>query len=314
MADSNATEIIANLRLEKAKFKAGLIARNTVLGYTYDLKMYETWCERFDLTPLPSAPETLALYLTFLLTEGKKITTARRRKCAIVHAHRSRGLSTPASSEISELLMGAQRLRAEKPRQMRPISVPELRKMSADLARIGTAVAMRDRALLVVGFASALRRSNLVALMMRDIEFCRQGLTIRVEREKQDQEGKGRLIAIERGRHANTDPVRVLKDWLRLRGRQDGPLFPRLTKHRRGAHLDGQCLLRIVKNRLAAIGVDPVQSGAHSLRAGTVTTLGEHDVGILRIGAFTGQSAETVRKYFRRHETWRNSPCRSLGL
>jgi integrase len=308
-----AAEIDA-LRAEGERLRQGLVARNTVLGYGYDWRMFEAWCGRFGRAALPATSDTLLLYLTDLLAQGKKITTARRRRCAILHAHRARGLPPPLGAEIRELLHGAQRLRGEKPRQMRPISVLELRRMSRGLARLGTPCAMRDRALLVVGFASALRRSNLAALSLADVEFCRQGLIVGVGREKQDQEGKGRLIGLTRGRHAHTCPVRVLRGWLRLRGREPGPLFPRLDPTHEGQPMDGECVCRVVKKRLAGIGIDPIQSGGHSLRAGAVTAMAEADVGVLRIAAFTGQSPDIVRRYFRRAEIWRNNVCAALGL
>jgi len=314
MATHNPNDTIATLRLEQARLRQGLVARNTLAGYGYDVRMYSAWCASFNLASLPTTSETLSLYLTDLLSQGKKITTARRRKCAIVHEHRALGLPSPNSANIAELLRGAQRLRGEKPRQMRPITVRELRQMSSRLAKIGSPASMRNRALLVVGFASALRRSNLAALTLKDIEFVRQGLIISIDREKQDQEGKGRLVGIVRGRHTNTDPVRVLKGWLRVRGDDPGPVFCRLTAHRKGEPLDGECLCRILKNCLKGIGIDPTQSGMHSLRSGAVTALGEANIGAMRIGAYTGQSPAIVQRYFRRTEIWRNNAGASLGL
>lgn len=314
MAAGECNATIEKLRLEQIRLREGLVARNTVVGYSYDVRMYAAWCANFHRASLPTTTETLALYLTDLLSQGKKITTARRRKCAIVHEHRARGFPCPDTREIQELLRGAQRLRGEKPRQMRPVSVPELRRMSAGLAKIGTAAAMRNRALLVVGFASALRRSNLAALTIADVEFSPQGLVLRIDREKQDQEGRGRLIGILRGRHTHTDPVRVLKGWLRLRGDHPGPLFSRLSVHRRGAPLDGECICRVVKKCVDSIGLNSSNYGAHSLRSGCVSAAGEANVGILRIGAFTSQSPETVGKYFRRTEIWQNNVSGMLGL
>ena len=314
MACHDSTLTIEDLRLEELRLRKGLISHNTVLGYGHGLRMYRTWCERFHREALPTSTETLCLYLTSLLTEGKKITTARRRKCAVLYAHRAQGLTCPDGTEAEELLRGAQRLRAEKPRRMRPITVQELRRMSAGLARAGTTAAMRNRALLVLGFATALRRANLAALKLADVEFVRQGLIVNVDREKNDQQGHGRRIGVLRGRHANSDPVRVLRAWLRLRGGAPGPLFPRVSKFRRGEQLDGECVCRVVKKSLAAIGVDPIQSGAHSLRAGTVTAMGEANVGVLRISTFTGQSPQMVERYFRRSEMWRNNASGTLGL
>jgi site-specific recombinase XerD len=314
MAIKDRTECIAELRLERARLRQGLIARNTVIGYGYDVKMYAAWCEQFEFAALPSTTETLGLYLTDLLSQGKRINTARRRRCAIIHEHRSHGLPSPDATEIRELLLGAQRLRAEKPRQMKPITVKELRKMSASLARSGTAEDLRDRAILVLGFATALRRSNLGALSLGDIEFCRQGLIVSVDREKQDQTGKGRLVPVVRGRHTDSDPVGVLRAWLRVRGGDPGPLFPRLSIYRNWEQLDGECIYRVVKKRLAEIGIENSCYAGHSLRSGCVTAASDANITALRISAYTGQSPAIVQRYFRRTELWRDNIGGKLGL
>lgn len=314
MAILDPNETIAKLRLEQDRLRRGLSSRNTVLGYGYDLRMYEAWCKLFSREALPTSTETLSLYLTDLLSQGKKISTASRRRCAIIHAHRSRGLPSPDAAEIRDLLLGARRLRGEKPRQMRPITVRELRKMSDGLGRVGTPQALRDRAILVLGFATALRRSNIAALNLEDIEFCRQGMIVSVNREKGDQQGKGRLVGVLRGRNPNSDPVRVLRAWLRARGDNPGQLFPRLNQFLRYGPLDGRSICWIVKRALKGIGIDPVQHGAHSLRSGAVTALGEANVGVLRISAYTGQSPRIVQRYFRRSEMWRNSASAAMGL
>lgn len=306
---------IETLKIEQTRLRQGIVAHNTVLGYGYDWRMFCAWAIRFNRDPLPAATETVALYLTELLTRGKKITTVRRRKCAIFYEHVARGLPVPNAREIQELLRGAQRLRGEKPRQMRAISVRELRRMSAALARIGTSRALRDRALLVVGFASALRRSNLGSLNLADVEFVRQGVILAVGREKQDQEGRGRLIGIVRGRHAHTCPVRALRAWLRVRGDAPGPLFPRLDRRHPGMPLDGESICRLVKKAVMLIGIDPVQHGAHSLRAGFVTAAGEANVGEMVIARQTGhRSMQVLRRYFRRSEIWRANASALLGL
>jgi integrase len=303
------------LKLEKMRLRKGVVARNTALGYGYDWRMFCAWAKSRGLDSLPATAETVALYLTDLLTQGKKITTARRRKCAIFYEHLARGLPPPESDEIRELLCGAQRLSGEKPRQMRPISVRELRRMSVKLARMSTPRALRDRALLVVGFASALRRSNLGALNLADIEFVSQGLILTIDREKGDQEGRGRLIGLARGRHAHTCPVRVLRAWLRVRGDRPGPLFPRFDRRDPGGPLDGESICRLVKKALTLIGIDPVQHGAHSLRAGFVTAAGEANVGELVIARHTGhQSMQVLRRYFRRSDIWRANASSLLGL
>jgi site-specific recombinase XerD len=308
------SNLVTELRLAESNFKAGLTARNTVRGYAGDWKIFEDWCVRYRLTALPATEETVSLFLTDQLS-GHKITTVRRRKWAIVFEHRARGLASPVAQKVRELLRGAQRLRGEKPRQMKPITVAQLREMSAGLCKVGTPLALRDRAMLVLGFASSLRRCNITALNLADVEFVSQGLILSIGREKQDQEGVGRLIGIPKGEHPDTDPVRVLEAWLRVRtGTADGPLFSRLDLTHEGEALDGQSVCRIVKECVLRVGINPAQYGAHSLRAGFVTAASEKNISALRISRFTAQSPEIVQHYFRRSELWRNNVCGKLGL
>jgi len=306
---------LIELDQKRQELSAAGVARNTVAGYGYDWRMFCDWAKSRGLATLPASAETVALYLTDLLTQGKKITTARRRRCAILHEHVAQGLPAPDSAEIGTLLLGAQRRRGEKPRQMKPISVQELALMSATLASMGTRRALRDRALLVVGFASALRRSNLGALNLADIEFVPEGVILTIDREKNDQERRGRLIGIVRGQHDDTCPVRVLQAWLQVRGDKPGPLFPNFDRRGLGGRLSGDGICRLVKKALTLIGIDPVQHGAHSLRAGFVTAAGEANVGELVIASQTGhRSTQMVRRYFRRSNLWRANASSSLGL
>ena len=314
MANSNSNaQTLAGLRLEQTAFRRALLADTTLTGYAADWSVFERWCGLYQLAALPATPETVGLFLTDQLREHK-VTTARRRKFAIAFRHRAEGLASPVTPEVADLLVGAQRLRAEKPRQMRPITVRELRRMSIALARSGTAVDMRNRALLVVGWASSLRRSTLGALRLADVEFVPQGIVLSVSREKNDQEGVGRLVPIPRGKHPHTDPVRVLKGWLRVRGPSPGPLFSRLDPMHEGEALSGEGVCRIVKRAVMGIGIDPAQHGAHSLRSGMISAAAEANISALRISNFTNQSTEMVTLYFRRSELWRNNVCGKLGL
>lgn len=304
------------LRAAGKVLRQGIVAPLTVLGYSYDWSMWTRWCRDAGRIPLPATPETVSLYLTDLLGQGKKITTARRRKCAIVYEHRVRGYPSPATAEVLELLAGAQRIRAEKPRQMRPLTVRQLRAMSIDLARTGTDAAIRNRAILVCGFASALRRSNLAALNLEDVEFAPQGLILTINREKQDQEGKGRFIGLKRGLHRNTDPVRTLRDWLKRRGRNTpGPLFWRLDPKHKGQRMDGECIYRVVKKCVARLGIDPADFGSHSMRAALVTEAGNRGISPWLIAAQTGhKNMQVLERYYRRGQIWRANVSGMLGL
>jgi integrase len=307
---------LEKLLAAQAELRRGLLSPITRSGYLYDSRMFHRWCELHGRCALPASAETVALYLTDLLQQGKKITTARRRKCAIVHEHRAAQFPCPITSAIVELLHGAQRIRCEKPRRMRALTVEQLRRISQSLAaRESSEVAIRDRALIVLGFASALRRSNLVALNLSDVEQTDEGLVLAIGREKNDPEGRGRLIGIPKGKDADTCAAAVLGLWLRIRGGADGPLFFRLDRKRRGRRLDGDCVIRIVKKGIERIGLDPADYGAHSLRAGFITEAGLAGVSPWLIATQSGhENLEVLRSYFRRGEVFRSNVAGMIGL
>jgi len=169
--------------------------------------------------------------------------------------------------------------------------------MCAKLRGVRTRAAVRDRALLTLGFAAALRRSELVGLDVVDVRFVPKGLLVRIRRGKTDQEGHGRDVGVFRGRRATTCPVRALRAWLFVRGREAGPLFP---GRRPGSRLTGACVNQVVKRGCVLAGLDPRGYGAHSLRAGFVTAAAEAGMPETLIMQRTGhRSVQTVAKYVR---------------
>jgi integrase len=211
------------------------------------------------------------------------------------------------------MLSGARRLLPQRKRQMTPLSVEQLRAISRELAKSKRLTAARDRALLVLGFASALRRSSLAALRVEDVEFRKEGLAIRVTSEKQDRTGQGRTVGVMRGKHAATCPVRTLTAWLKRRGNEPGPLFPR--QGRGGGPLDGDSITRIVKSCVRLIGLDPTDWGAHSTSAGLITEAGLNGLGDLQISQQSGhRNMAILRGYFRPQELFRGNVSGCVGL
>jgi integrase len=316
-SDCTAAGLLRILEMQRAGFQRALLSTNTQRGYRYDWGMFQKWCGRMERSALPATSETVSLYATDQITSGKKVSTAARRVAVVARMHRVDNLPSPVTSDVRELLRGARRLRMEQPRQVRALSLDELRAISAELGREGTIRALRDRAILVTGFSSALRSANLVALLLADIEFPREGVELRITHEKQDQEGHGRSIGVPRGKHRETCPVRCLRAWLDLRGSEAGPLFTRLDGHAGaiGIALQPERICQIVQDAVARIGLDRSLYGGHSLRAGFITEAGEHGVGELLIASQTGhRDMSTLRRYFRRRDLWRSNACAALGL
>jgi len=308
---------IQRLQYERDKLQRAQAAPTTEAGYAHDLKHFCAWCERMGRSALPATPDTLSLYITGLLTLGRTASTASRCAAGVAYAHRRRGLESPLTGEVRDILWGARRLRGEKPRQMRPITLAQLREMAASFAAEDTPLAARNRAIVVIGFASALRRSNLAALAFADLDFREEGVAIHVRREKQDQGGRGRIIGIPCGAQAASCPVRCLEAWLGHRGRHAGPLFTRLDAGAvdRRAGLTGNAIRSVVKAAIGRIGLDSAEYGPHSLRAGFITEAGERGVGHLAIAGHTGhRSLDSLRRYFRPLDVFRANACTALGM
>lgn len=164
----------------------------------------------------------------------------------------------------------------------------------------------RDRALLLFGFASAMRRSELAALDLGDVEETDRGLLVTVRRSKTDQEGAGHVRAIPRGRNAESCPVEALFSWIAAASLTSGPIFRRINRHGHiGASLTGRAIGNAVKAYAERAGFDAADFGGHSLRAGFVTSAAERGATTDRIMDHTGhRSHAMVRTYTRRSDAF----------
>lgn len=276
------------------------LAPATEYGYAHDWRCFVTWCERANLQPLPADSETLSLFVADQLDQGKRVTTVSRYIAGICYQHRQMGFPKPADCQVRKTIRGARRLRAEQPRQMRPITVAQLRQVAAHLGKENTAIATRDQAVMVFGFASGLRRSNLASLNLEDLSFCPEGVMVLIRREKQDRDGRGRLLTVPFG-HNSTCPIRALESWIKIRGEFPGPLFTRLDIASSPlGRLSVNAIWKIVKRAIAGIGLDPRFYGPHSLRAGLITEAGIAGVNHLTIALASGhKSLDSLKRYFR---------------
>lgn len=176
---------------------------------------------------------------------------------------------------------------------------------------------VRDRALLLMGFAGMLRRSELVALDVADLEETDEGIKVTIRRSKTDQQGEGQTIGIPRGLHLETCPVLAVRRWLSIATITDGPVFRQV---RRGgsvqmAGITAQVVALVVKHRAEAVGLDPVPLAGHSLRAGLATSAaraGVADRSIQRQGRW--KSPAMVGRYVREGELFRENAAAAVGL
>jgi site-specific recombinase XerD len=305
------TELIARFELNPCL----RLAPNTVQSYRYDWDLFAKWCNRLGREALPATTETIAVFLADRLESGNKVASARRRLSAIVNRHREENQTAPDTSEIHRLLNTIERARGERPLQKKALTVEQLRAIVVGLA--STPYGVRDRAMLVLGFASALRRSNIVALNMEDVTIePEQSATLFIGQEKNHRTGRGREVGVPYGSHESTCPVRCVQAWLKIRGAAaPGPLFIRMDRRNFGGRLRPGYVAMILQEGVKRIGLRSEDYGAHSLRAGLVTAAAEAGVSELVIADQTGhRSLDMVRQYFRKANLHRANAAASIGL
>ncbi len=301
---------------EQAKdYARGAKAPNTRRAYAADWRDFVSWCAAHDLPSLPAAPEAVALYLT-ALAERCKVSTLQRRISAISQAHQAAQLEPPTRSlAVRTVMAGIRRAKGTAQAGKAAAVTDTIRMMVGTLP--SSLLGLRDRALLLLGFAAALRRSELVGLDVGDVAFTREGLVITLRRSKTDQEGQGRTIGIPPGANAATCPVRALKAWLKAAGIEEGPLFRPITRHGRiaASRLSDKAVALVVKRTAQAAGLDSAMFAGHSLRAGLATSAAAAGVSERAIMAQTGhRSVAIARRYIREGSLFRENAAAAVGL
>ncbi len=240
-------------------------------GYARDLAAFTVWCSARGVSALSAEPQTLAAYLADLALTDRPATIGRKL-AAIAVAHRDAGLESPTEhGMVKRTLAGIRREKGTAQNQKNALLVGDLRRIVAPL---GTSLLdRRDRALILLGFAAALRRSELVALRVEDVRVEEEGLVLTLRRSKTNQEGRLETIAVAYGSEPTTCPVRALRAWLAAAGIASGPLFVGLTPQGglRSAPLGDRMVAHVVKRRCKAVGIEPSGVAGHSLRRGFAT-------------------------------------------
>ena len=241
--------------------------RNTIRSYRSSFRQFEKWCQAANLTSMPAAPETIALYVGARGGQLKAGTLAHAL-AAISKAHKSAGYSSPVPDNqlISETLKGVKRVHGAAVTQKAAVLTDDLRLMLRFVP--DKLIGIRDRALLLVGFAGAFRRSELVGLNLEDLKFTAEGLLITLRRSKTDQEGQGRDVAIPHGAHEATCPVRAMQAWLLAGIITEGPIFRSITRHSRlsNARLSDHAVALVVKRYAKLAGLQASSFSGRSLR------------------------------------------------
>lgn len=284
------------------KYLDAALADNTLRAYRTDIKHFMAWGG-----VIPATPEQVATYVAHHATTLAS-STLTRRLVAIARAHASQGIESPTNTElVKATLQGVRRSRGSAVRQVAPLQKTQVLRMVRGLHGFR---GLRDTALLLIGFASALRRSELVSLNVEDVQFTGEGTIIRLQRSKTDQEGRGRDIAIPRVR-GRSCPSKSLQAWIQASGIVDGALFRRVNRYDQllPQRLTPQSVALIIKQRAELAGFDAKVLSGHSLRAGFVTNAAKGGASSSSIRVQTGHKSDAMlQRYIRNSQLFSNNP------
>ncbi|MEO5951564.1 MAG: site-specific integrase [Chloroflexia bacterium] len=268
-------------------------AANTHRAYGWDLRDFETWGGR-----IPSTSDEIARYLA-ARAQTLKPSSLRRRLAALASVHSDRGVIDPTKNVlVRRVMQGIERKHGDAPRQVAPLLVEDLAKIIAIMG--DTLPDLRDRALMVVGFFGALRRSELAALKREDAEYGPAGVTLHINKSKTNQTARGERVHLCL-MNGPLDPGQVLRAWLSASNIVSGAIFPGADSK---ACLNDRAIARVVKKWAAAIGLNPNNYSGHSLRAGYATsaaTAGSDPILIAR--QTRHKSLQTLAAYVRSNVT-----------
>lgn len=303
---------------------ADSVPDTTRRAYARQLARFEDWCTAAARTAYPCSPETLAEFVSHLCDLDLGPASIEQAIAAIRTQHRNIGYAhQPDTTAARMVLRTHRRARAgegKRTKQAPPIVVDVLRTM-VEATDPETLLGKRDRALLVLGFALMGRRSELAALEVSDVVETPDGLEVLIRKSKTDQDAVGETVAIPRGVHADTDPVRVLAAWLAALAEQ-GVTSGRLLRsvNRWGAlakSISEDGINRAVRAAAERAGLpNPQTYSAHSLRAGGATAAykaGAPVSQITRHGRWA-ENSPTVNRYIRAADRWSDNAMRGVGL
>jgi len=278
----------------------------TVRAYRSDFRIFAAYCDARGLAALPAHPDTVMAFLAAEATGGAKASTLGRRVAAIRYAHKAAGHEPPTNREtVKAVMRGIRRTIGAAPERKEAATAGRVADMVAAIP--DTLAGKRDRALLVLGFAGAFRRSELVALTVADLIEAEGGFRVLIRKSKTDQEGQGQEIAIPNG--GKLRPVEAVRAWLAAAGITEGPLFRPITRGGKvqPAALTDRSVASIVKAYAERAGLDPAAYAGHSLRAGFLTTAAEHGASVFKMMEVSRhKSVDTLRGYVRRADLFKD--------
>jgi len=297
---------VKSLELETLKNLKNSKALNTLRAYKSDYKDFASFCLRNGFKSMPSEPKIISLYLTYL-SKSCKFSTLKRRLASISVIHRLSGHYIDTKHPmITENLMGIKRIKGSYQKAKKPILINDL-KLIVDVIDKDKKEKnrLKNRALILVGFAGGFRRSELVAIVYEDVEFVMEGVKIFVKRSKTDQSGEGMTKGIPYFSNSDYCPVISLKNWIEKSEIKSGKIFD----------MSDKSVALTVKKYTGIAGLDSNKYSGHSLRSGFATSTAELGAEERSIMAMTGhKTTQMVRRYIQEANLFKNNALNKIKL
>ena len=292
---------VKSLQIETLKNLKNSKAENTLRAYQSDFKDFSIFCTKNDFSCIPTQPKVIALYITHL-SKSSKFSTLKRRIASISVIHKLKGHYLDTKHPIiMENLHGIKRTLGSRQKAKKPILINDLKLIIKAINK----EKIRDKALILVGFAGGFRRSELVNINNEDIEFVPEGVKILIKRSKTDQSGEGSVKAIPYFDNQEFCPVITLKDYIKNNFTNDykGKIFK----------ISDKSVALIIKRYANKAGLDSSRYAGHSLRSGFATTAAEFGAEERNIMAMTGhKTTQMVRRYIQEANLFKNNALNKI--
>lgn len=306
------------------------LAESTRKAYVSQWKGFAAWCEERGATALPAASETVAAYLTDKGPERSR-SWLTQASSAIRKTHRTAGREDPTAAEGVRRIIKAIKKEHGTPCQpkapalvedviamVNAVDRPEPSEEAGPAARARYLRALRDRALILVGYGAALRRSELAGACVEWIEWNAKGIKVQIPRSKGDQEGKGESVAINYQASPRYCPVVSLRRWLQASGIESGPLFRSVPRSAQLAPdaMSGRTVRNVVRRAAKAAGLENVEAfSGHSLRRGCITQAAMNGEPLRKLQKHARhKDTRTTSRYIDAAQIMEMNVSRSLGL
>ena len=298
---------VKSLEIETLKNLKNSKANNTLRAYQSDFSDFSNFCTKNGFSFMPTQPKIIALYITNL-SKSCKFSTLKRRIASISVIHKLKGHYLDTKHPIiMENLHGIKRTLGSRQKAKKPILINDLKLIikAIDQDKI------RDKALILVGFAGGFRRSELVNIYFQDIDFVPEGVKILIRRSKTDQSGEGSIKAIPYFENQEFCPVIALKDYLNKR-------FSNSDKSKKDVkifEISDKSVALIIKRYAEKAGLDSSKYAGHSLRSGFATTAAEFGAEERNIMAMTGhKTTQMVRRYIQEANLFKNNALKNIKI